>query len=518
MRGAAPRAVRVLVGLVATLLLLGLTSVPTQAAPKVPKVAGISRAGQDWYHGKLLVRWRPVRGASYQMRWADAPARLAASPVLSTRTPRGTYTSTLDRGRTWYVQVRAVRGAKVGAWSRTARLRFQNSWPAAPSLRATGQPGAVRYDWGYTPFASRYRVLWNPAWYGNWPGAATYVDKTSGGWVGQGARSSTLTVPATPAPGDGMIAVDYANPVFARIEAGNVFAPGSRKLSPWVPAFPTPPTPTPGDRVRVGSYNVQLFPSAGADITAIAKNIGSRGIEVVALQEANRSTASALVSRLGSGTWASTGSGAGQQILYRKDRFTLQGSGDFQVRNPRSTSSPLLTPWALLRATSSSRPGSQQPFYVVSAHFSEDPTKSRLEQNRDTGESAKDVIAAMRTINREDRPIIVAGDLRYGREPFGENPGYVAAQPTLVRAGYYDAMAATTRIGSQYSTLNAVNGANSSRQAPHPTGLGPRSDHILIKGARGSLLYQNVVNFSDGGVVPSDHNLILADLQIPYLP
>ncbi len=107
-------------------------------------------------------------------------------------------------------------------------------------------------------------------------------------------------------------------------------------------------------------------------------------------------------------------------------------------------------------------------------------------------------------------PVIVAGDLRYGREPYGDPAGYTPAQPTFVRGGYYDAMAARTKINTAYSVVNG-----GARQAPHPSGLGPRSDHILMKGIRGSQTYVNVANWSYGGSIPSDHNLVYADIAIP---
>jgi hypothetical protein len=507
------RLTRVLITLLCTALIVTVCASTAEARKRggKGKVFGVTRAGQDWYHARLKVRWRAVPGASYQMRWSYTPSKLSYSKVIPSGTAGGTYTGALDRGKTWYVQVRAIRAGRVGPWSAARGLRFVNAWPNPPRLSAAALPGAVKFNWAYTPYASRYRVRWSPAWYGAWPSAASYVSRTSGGWVGQTARSATYTVPSRPAAGDNFLAVDYANPVFGQIEANNGYRAGASQRSKWIAAFPTPPRPAAGDPVRMGTYNVMLFPT-GSRAAAIANNISSHGVTVVALQEADTATAQAVVAALGS-AWrpAPSGSGTGQQILYRNDKFSLVSSGKFTVPNPKTPSAPTETPWARL-CSRTPNAGHSQNFFVVSLHFSEDSSKSRLEQNRDTGLAAQAAMRAINSANYGNEPVIMAGDMRYGREPYGDPSGYTPAQPTFVRAGYYDAMAALKKTNYQYSVVSGQ-----AHQTPHPSGLGPRSDHILIKGARGSYQYVNVANWSYGGSIPSDHNLVLADLSIPYL-
>ncbi len=504
------RLTRLFITVLCTVLLLSLCTTTADARKrggKSNRVFGISRAGQDWYGSRLLVRWRAVRGASYQMRVAYTPSKLPYSRLIRSGTSGGTYTGVLHRGKTWYVQVRAVKSGKIGPWSAARGLNFINYWPRIPVLSRASLPGAVAFKWGYTPYASRYRVRWSAAWYGQWPSAPTYVDRTYGGWVGQTARQSTYVVPSRPTTNDNFLAVEYANPVFGQVEANNGYKTGASQRSKWVAVFPTPPAPAAGDPVRMGTYNVKLFPT-GTRASWIASNISSHGVNVVALQEANTATADALLYYLGA-SWskAPSGTGTGQQILYRDDKFRRLSSGKFNVWNPKTPSSPMPTPWVRLGHVNPAQ-GSQN-FHVVSVHFSEDSSKSKLLQNRDTGLSAQD---AMEAINgfAGDEPVIVAGDLRYGREPYGDPAGYTPAHPTFVRGGYYDAMAAVSKTNTAYSVVNA--GAH---QNPHPSGLGPRSDHILSKGIRGSLSYVNVANWSYGGAIPSDHNLVYADLRIP---
>ena len=505
---------RLLIALLCTALLVTLTSPAADARRKNKKgmrVAGITRVGQDWYNSRLKVGWRAVPGSSYQMRWSYHPSKLSYSKVIGSGTSGGTYSGALHRGKTWYFQVRAIRSGRVGPWSPARGLNFINYWPKAPTLSRVSQPGAVQFKWAYTPYSSRYRVRWSAAWYGQWPGSASYISRTPGGWLGQTARQSTYTVPSKPSQGDNFLAVGYANPVFGQVEANNGYRAGASQLSKWVAAFPTPAAPRPGDPVRMGTYNVQLYPT-GARAASIARNISSHGVTVAALQESNTASASAIRAALGS-AWslAASGSGTGQQIVYRKDKFRALSSGRFNVPNPKSPSSPLATPWVRLAPV---KPGSgkSQNFYVVSVHFSEDARKSRVYQNRDSGLAAKAAMTAINGFSHRTEPVIVAGDIRYGREPYGDPAGYTPAQPTFVRGGYYDAMAALTKVNTGYSVVNA-----GARQTPHPSGLGPRSDHILTKGIRGSRAYVNVVNWSSGGSIPSDHNLVYADLLIPYL-
>jgi hypothetical protein len=390
-------------------------------------------------------------------------------------------------------------------------------WPGVASLSAARVSGAVQFRWPGTSCTTRYRLRVSPAWYGEWPGAPWYTRWTTGS-----ARSLNYAVPTTPRAGDGMLATAYANPVFAQLEANN----GSNTRttathrSTWKAQWPSPPAPRAGDPVRFGSYNVMLYPT-GSRAAVVAQNIGSHGVTMVALQEARQTTASDVVAALNSpysGTWdyvrahGATTSTPGQQILYRTDLFTLVDSGVYSMANPKDANDPVVGPWAAFEPLH--QDGSRgHVFYVTSVHFAGTP-RSSLQQNAWTGAAAKLVNDYM--ANLTNAPTIVAGDLRYGREPFGDTPGYVPAQPTFVRDGYYDAMASQAMHGQNYSEVNATSdGTPSAHQVPNPSGSGPRSDHILMKGIVGSLSYTNVVNWSYGGVVPSDHNLIFSDILIP---
>ena len=204
-----------LFAVVCALVILTLGGAPAAEAKGLKKVTQINRAGQNWTNSKAqgVMEGRQGRHLPVAVRPLAEPADREPSRV--DRHCAGSLTRTLDRSKTWFFQVRAYKRGVVGPWSRVRQLRFLQRWPGVPTPTASRLPGAVQFNWGYTPNASRFRVRWSPAWYGGWPGAATYT--TGDSWLSQYARSSVFKVPTTPRPGDGMLAVPYANPVFGQV-------------------------------------------------------------------------------------------------------------------------------------------------------------------------------------------------------------------------------------------------------------------------------------------------------------
>lgn len=494
------------VALVAALVGVGLSVAPAQAA--VAKVSGVTGAGQDHYNASLKVRWKAVPGAVYQVRWGSSKTALArAVPLLSrTTSARSPF---LNRCVTNYVQVRAVKGTAVGPWSEARGLRFAYQRPVAPKVGGVGIADGVRLTWPYVANATRYRVRWNAGPFGKFPGGDGVV---GGSWLSQLSRSVDLTFSGAPRPGDKMMGVAYANPVFVKFDVNNACRPTAVPWTPYVPVFPGVPDPGPGDRVRAGTYNVELFPSGGSRIAGIAKNIASHNLDVVMLQEANDDTRTALLRALGSG-WGAAPSERlqAQQILYRKSVFFLRGSGTFNVPNPKPGANPLVTPWARLGQVDPSDPARDQGLFVVSVHLAENPKASQLSKKATAGFHARLIMARINEFNTGDEPVVAAGDYRYLREPWGDRAGYVEAPPTMVRGGYYDAMAAQVKTGFQYSTVNGKR-----TQAPSKAGVATRADYLMLQGFRSSRGYTNLANWKYNGSWVSDHNLVYADLTIPY--
>ena len=378
---------------------------------------------------------------------------------------------------------------------------------APPRLYGQGIPGGVQFTWPRMKGAVRYRVAWSAAPFGKWP-TRSYVT----GWLPKTARSATLGVPGVAQPGDHMLGVAYAHPVFGRLLTKNRRG-RVRQSAGWLPVFPAPPNPGTGDALRIGTYNVLGAP-AGARANAIAANINEHGLGVVAFQEATTSTAQAVVSALGP-EWAYVSyASSPEQILYRKTVYRVLNSGVFNVYDAKTPGTPLPTPWARF-ALVNPNPGSRA-FLVASTHVTEDAAKSVMDRKADSGREAIDMMNGVNAANGAGSPVIIAGDLHDLRTPFGDVPGHVEAAPTLVRGGYYDAMAALSKTNITYRTFNGGNGITAAPLTPAPSGTASRTDYIMLRGFRGSAAYVNVANWSWNGIVPSDHNLVYADVVVPF--
>jgi hypothetical protein len=490
-----------------TLLLCG--GLQAAAHAGVGRVSGLHVGAQDRCAGTLRVKWHAVKGATYQVRWASSRRGLGGARPLSVAR-RAASVGPVSTSGTSFVQVRAVRHGKTGGWSKVGKARFGSSRFGQPcDLSGHGVPGGVQFTWGATPGATGYRVRWSAAPFGKWPETATYVS----GWLPGSARSSVFGVPGSPQTGDHMLGVAYANPVWGQLEARNKRGT-VRHSQGFVPVFPTPPDPGSGVPLRIGTYNVMTAP-AGPRAHAIAANISQHGLGVVALQESNTATAQAVVGELG-GDWTYVSyQNTPQQILYRSGSYVVdnRSQGTIDVHN-YATGGTIVTPWVRLKPATDAT--GAHSFYVVSAHFQENPNSSALEKKQQTGLDAQAVMAGINAANGAGRPVIVAGDLHYLREPFSDVPGYVEAPPTFVRGGYYDAMAAVTKTNIGYQTFNAGNGTTAPHQDFSQSGVAPRADYIMLKGFRSSNAYVNVANWSLNGLTPSDHNLVYADVTVPF--
>lgn len=405
-----------------------------------------------------------------------------------------------------------------------AALRVDKHRPTRPVAKAHPVAGGVRYTWGTSTHATRYRVQWAPAAFDQWPGAATFI----GGWLSGATRSATHRVPTNPVTDKTMTALPYGNPVFGQVQANNAHLKrGGTNRSSWVIGFPLAPTPGAGDPVRMGSYNIlgrqivngrATFP---ARVPYLAKNIADHGLTVVSLQEVGKGNLGSLIRALEGDTHASWSSAklpdsdtTELNVIYRTDSFTETDAGTFTIDNYRKNA-PMVNPWVRLRPA----PGSAwtREFYVVPAHFVPSGASDGTNQaanNRDTGANAREVISAVGPGNPNNidstLPIIIAGDYTSNSNNFGDTH---PAQPTFVRAGFWDAMAAPTKANVAFGTVN-----KQAHEQRANSGLGGRADAIFLRGfnGNGSVRYVNVANWYGGGPKPpSDHNLIYADLRIP---
>jgi hypothetical protein len=531
----------------AVLVLVGLTAPAVEAkAKRVPKVSGLAAAGEDWYNAKLKVKWKRVAGARYQVRWGASAAALRKAKVVATSATSAS-SPALNRCVTNYAQVRAIKRGKPGAWSAAKGMRFTQKKPSgagviAANFTATPLANGVRYTWKAVPNATRYRVRWSAGPPGSpWAGRPSgYVATVSGGWQNQYARSATLTFKG-PAFGDQMMGSAYAKPVFAQFEAGTECSSTTLPHTPYKGTLPLPKKPaTAGDLFRFGSYNVELTPNsttAPARIAAIAANIKAQSLTVLVLQEANDDTATSIetaLAGLGQTHWAVAPGATGQQrILYDEVRFKWEEGGMLgaPAAMPRDWAVPIPTPWARFSQVSPSDAKSQGIF-VVAPHLSSDPAASARENHAIVGAQAAALVGAIDNANTLHLPVATGGDFKgtfnLNCDELGSNEVPSAScvaegQPTFVRLGYLDALNALSRTGIEWNTVT-----KHAPEVANPFGFGARADFILTKDFGGSVAYKTVANVTsaavDWGLLhpgdhhPTDHNMIWADLRIPYSP
>ena len=270
--------------------------------------------------------------------------------------------------------------------------------------------------------------------------------------------------------------------------------------------------------MRLGTYNVMLAGREGWEtrMPAIAQNIAARQLSVVCLQETLSTDGSDVadkLTQLTGHTWevAPTTRTEGR-ILYDATRFILSGSGTLNDYSPYSqrivsyrTNDEIPLPWARLTAV-----GSTRSFVVVSIHLAPSDVTSgpNAQSNRETGASARAVLAALDNLTTASEPAVIAGDFAGGYGRWGDpNP----AQPTLVRAGWWDSMASMNKVNVAYSTVNKL-----AVETPANT-VGGRADGIFLRGIRGTTQYVNVANYFVAGTKqpPSDHNLVYSAFEVP---
>jgi hypothetical protein len=401
-----------------------------------------------------------------------------------------------------------------------AKKKVDRHRPSRPVVHATGVTGGVRFTWTASKHATRYRVHWAPAAFDQWPGALGWmVDRTSGGWIPASRRSSTRMVPTNYATDRTMTALPYGNPVFGQVQANNRRAKrGATTKSSWVMGFPVAPLPGAGNRLRFATYNLD-GPAANFDerLTPLVRNLAEHGVEVASVQEIRNGNLPKVLSALSARTgrpWSGARTSNGElAVIFDSSRFAEVASGSFGIHN-YDTGGTLETPWVRLRPVGSSY---TQEFYVVPVHFVPGRASDGSHQaanNIDTGRNAADVAAKIGAIDTDGAPIIVAGDMTSNNTHWGDTS---PAQPTFVRNGYWDAMAARSKAGYAYGTVNKL-----AAQKRLNSGLGGRPDAIFLRGfgpdghGNGALTYVNVANWTGGyAKPPSDHNLVYADVVVP---
>ena len=143
----------------------------------------------------------------------------------------------------------------------------------------------------------------------------------------------------------------------------------------------------------------------------------------------------------------------------------------------------------------------QQQFYVVSAHLSHGNTAATDSLR---GRQAEAIDAGIRAINTQGLPVVFATDANSSQTSKGVDAPHTA----LLRAGWYNALAAAKTVNGGYNTVNGYQFP----QHRSPWGFGSMYDTIMTLHMPGADQFKQILAVSPG---PSDHNLVLADLRLP---
>jgi endonuclease/exonuclease/phosphatase family metal-dependent hydrolase len=143
---------------------------------------------------------------------------------------------------------------------------------------------------------------------------------------------------------------------------------------------------------------------------------------------------------------------------------------------------------------------SGQEFYFVALHLDHgnNTTTDTLR-----GDEAQAIVTGMASVNTSDLPVIIGGDFNSSQTSVGHD----AAHAAMLRAGYYNTIAAANTANLQYNSVNDY-----TTQQPSPYGFGSMYDSIMTLNMPGAQRFEQVLT---GAPWPSDHNLVLADLRLP---
>jgi hypothetical protein len=148
-------------------------------------------------------------------------------------------------------------------------------------------------------------------------------------------------------------------------------------------------------------------------------------------------------------------------------------------------------------------------FFVVSAHMDSrhsgnDATEARYTSLR--AAQARAVAYRIARVNPQNRPVVFGGDVNSWRD----DRGNFAPQRALVARGYRDTETTKIRFNHAYSTVNHFK----TTMAPSKSKAGGvHLDIVLVKGAKSVSRYENKMARVDS-TRPSDHNMVLADMQL----
>lgn len=217
--------------------------------------------------------------------------------------------------------------------------------------------------------------------------------------------------------------------------------------------------------------------------------------------------------------YADRGASQDNKIFYNKNTVTLvsQGSSILPLLEPNAT--PRYVGWAIFKQKSTNR-----EFFVANTHLQYENTPAAYNARK---AQAQKVVATIKANNPDKLPTLIVGDMNASKWALPNNEPY----NVYTQAGYIDPTGGTAQTSlasgyataevmkhAEYSTFNGFKKSLGKTSVVSPRALGSHIDYIFTSKMRVSK-WEQVLNIDANGnfkgVIPSDHNMIMATVEIP---
>lgn len=476
---------------------------PARAASPPPNTRVVEAAS-----GMLRLTWGPVANTSYY----KVELKSAAGKVSTVRSdgPEVQVGSLASDAR-YGIRVRAV--LAKGPDSRQTPF----STPITAKTKADSQPRLLTSEWfkASTPDPGEVDASWEPI-----AGASGYELQYADNADFKDART---------------VKADKSTAKVTKLDGGRqvhlrVRSIGSKgEFSAWATPITATTTVPDSDPVRAASYNIVCHSCGKAPWSSrripVASLIAEQNPDVVGVQEAqqsrprgfNLSQFDDLVRALAQTgadyrvTDRAIGASKGTRILYKPSTMTLLKTGAIRYASQRRGATDRYAAWAIFRQRSTGR---EMAFF--STHLEPKSYSVRLAQSRQLAASIASIAGK--------RPVVAVGD--FNASQFH----YYAVHQAMTGAGLVDPLGvqqkskvpaknATVekRINTNFDSYNGYR-RRASVGTSNPEGNGVYIDYIFTSPMR-VVEYEQVVRIDGNGnfrgVIPSDHNMLRADVVLP---
>ncbi|MHA7180894.1 fibronectin type III domain-containing protein [Arthrobacter sp. MDB2-24] len=488
--------------------------------------------------------------------WNNAPRyriQFSTKPDMSGATYYRYYTTTADiRGltpdTTYYFRVSAISADGTTSLSPYSSAITARTAPAAPT--ATPAPTGLKFT-EQSEFG--IKLAWNA-----WNNAPRYRIQYSTKSDMSGATYNRYYTTTADIRG-----LTPNTTYYFRVSA--ISADGTTSLSPYSSAITAKTTPSSqlgpiSNPLRVASYNIKCANCFAGDPNelpwsdrraSVVTSIKNQHPDVIGVQEASQgwlkddarpggiSQFEDLAERLNSAgapykltnvkrnncvnhatptncVYQYQGASQGTKLLFNSTTVDLLNEGSLALPSLSGQDNGRFVAWATFRQKSSGK-----RFFVANTHL-QSGGGAEYQVLRD--QQTRSILAEIKLRNPEGLPVLITGDLNSHKWTDPANVPY----DVLTAAGYVDPLGNTyatdlpsssatveSRIGTFYDSFNAFKRLANAR---NDYGNGTYLDYIFTSKMRVAQ-WETVVNVDSSGnfigVIPSDHNMIRVDVQLP---